>query len=97
MCRDTRTIFAYNLSTKAGERDIFEFFGQAGSVMDVRIIYDRNTPKSKGMAYVEMSSQLEIPGALALTGQMLKGQCVMVKASEAEKNLAWYVCVTGLF
>mmetsp|Transcript_19465 Transcript_19465/g.37288 ORF Transcript_19465/g.37288 Transcript_19465/m.37288 type:complete len:572 (-) Transcript_19465:848-2563(-) len=87
--RDTRTVFAYNLSTKAGERDMFEFFSQAGSVLDVRIIYDRNTPKSKGMAYIEMASQTEIPGALALTGQMLKGQVVMVKASEAEKNLAW--------
>lgn len=27
--------------------------------------------------------------ALALTGQLLMGQAVMVKASEAEKNLAW--------
>lgn len=30
--RDTRTVFAYNLATKAGERDIFEFFSQAGGV-----------------------------------------------------------------
>jgi len=87
--RDTRTVFAYNLSTKGGEREVFEFFGQAGTVLDVRIIYDRNTPKSKGMAYVEMSAQSEIPAALSLTGQMLMGQVVMVKASEAEKNLAW--------
>lgn len=27
--------------------------------------------------------------ALTLTGQLLLGQAVMVKASEAEKNLAW--------
>ena len=30
--RDTRTVFAYNLSTKAGERDLFEFFTRAGGV-----------------------------------------------------------------
>eukprot|EP00854_Cymbomonas_tetramitiformis_P012182 gene12182-14392_t len=87
--RDTRTVFAYNLSTRADERDIFEFFSLAGTVLDVRIIYDRNTPKSKGMAYIEMGDKNEIPSALALTGQMLKGQVVMVKASEAEKNVAW--------
>jgi hypothetical protein len=28
-------------------------------------------------------------GALALGGQQLMGQTVMVKSSEAEKNLAW--------
>ena len=47
--RDTRTVFAYNLSTKADERDIYQFFNNAGTVNDVRIIYDRNTPRSKGM------------------------------------------------
>ena len=87
--RDTRTVFAYNLPTKADERDIFTFFSQAGTVLDVRIIYDRNTPRSKGMAYIEMGDRLEVPAALALTGQVMKGQLVMVKASEAEKNIAW--------
>lgn len=27
--RDTRTVFAHNLPTKADERDIFQFFSQA--------------------------------------------------------------------
>ncbi len=87
--RDTRTVFAYNVSTKADERDLFEFFTKAGKVLDVRIIYDRNTPRSKGMAYVEMASRDAVPAALGLTGQTLRGQVVMVKASEAEKNIAW--------
>ena len=30
--RDTRTVFAYNLNLKADERDLFEFFSQAGEV-----------------------------------------------------------------
>ena len=87
--RDTRTVFAYNLSTKADERDIYQFFNNAGTVNDVRIIYDRNTPRSKGMAYIEFADKATITDALALTGQMLKNQVVMVKASEAEKNIAW--------
>ena len=87
--RDIRTVFAFNVSTKADERDLFEFFSKAGVVLDVRIIYDRNTPRSKGMAYVEMKERTDVAAALALTGQTLRGQAVMVKASEAEKNIAW--------
>jgi RNA-binding protein 39 len=87
--RDTRTVFAYNVSTKADERDLFEFFTKAGTVLDVRIIYDRNTPRSKGMAYIEMKDRADVGAALALTGTTLRGQMVMVKASEAEKNIAW--------
>ncbi|GMH41513.1 hypothetical protein BSKO_09423 [Bryopsis sp. KO-2023] len=87
--RDTRTIFAYNLNLKAEDRDIYEFFSKAGKVIDVKIIMDRNTRKSKGFAYVEFENQEDVLNALALTGQVLMGQAVMVKASEAEKNLAW--------
>ena len=87
--RDARTVFAYNLSTKADERDVFQFFGRAGVVSDVRIIYDRNTPRSKGMAYVEFADKESITAALELTGEILKNQVVMVKGSESEKNAAW--------
>ena len=86
--RDT-TCFAYNLSTKSDERDIFKFFMKAGEVTDVRIIYDRNRPISKGMAYVEFQDKASIPKALELTGETLREQKVMVKHSEAEKNIAW--------
>ncbi|KAK9908927.1 hypothetical protein WJX75_004772 [Coccomyxa subellipsoidea] len=87
--RDIRTVFAYNLPLKADERDLFEFFSKAGPIEDVRIIMDRNTRKSKGFAYIEYTNKADIVTAMALTGQILMGQAVMVKSSEAEKNLAW--------
>lgn len=87
--RATRTVFAYNLNIKADERDIFEFFSLAGEVTDIRLITDRNTKRSKGLAYIEFASQQQVFSALALTGQMMMGQAVMVKPAEAEKNLAW--------
>lgn len=87
--KDIRTVFAYNLSLKAAERDIFELFSRAGKVVDVRIIMDRNTRKSKGFAYIEYANREDIINALSLTGQLLLAQPVMVKSSEAEKNLAW--------
>ena len=77
------------MSTKLDERGIFQFFSKVGKVTDVRIIYDRNTPTSKGMAYVEFSDRKFIHPALELTGRELNGQIISVKTSEAEKNIVW--------
>ena len=57
--------------------------------MDIKIIRDKHTGRSKGFAYIEMERKEDVIGALSLTGQLLQGQPVMVKMSEAEKNLAW--------
>lgn len=56
---------------------------------DIRLITDRHTKRSKGLAYVEFSKQEEVFIALTLTGQIMLGQPVMVKPAEAEKNIAW--------
>ncbi|KAE8669940.1 RNA-binding protein 39-like isoform X4 [Hibiscus syriacus] len=75
------------ISLKANERDVYEFFSRAGKVRDVRLIMDRNSRRSKGVGYVEFYDVMSVPMAIALSGQPLLGQPVMVKPSEAEKNL----------
>ncbi|RZB43312.1 RNA-binding protein 39 isoform B [Glycine soja] len=85
--RDQRAVFAYQISLKADERDVFEFFSRAGKVRDVRLIMDRNSRRSKGVGYIEFYDVMSVPMAIALSGQPLLGQPVMVKPSEAEKNL----------
>ncbi|XP_022978010.1 RNA-binding protein 39-like isoform X2 [Cucurbita maxima] len=85
--RDQRTVFAYQMPLKATERDVYEFFSKAGKVRDVRLIMDRNSRRSKGVGYVEFYDAMSVPMAIALSGQLLFGQPVMVKPSEAEKNL----------
>ncbi|XP_008784182.2 RNA-binding protein 39-like [Phoenix dactylifera] len=89
--RDQRTVFAYQMPLKATERDAYEFFSKAGKVRDVRLIMDRNSDRnsrrSKGVGYIEFYDAMSVPMAIALSGQLLLGQPVMVKPSEAEKNL----------
>ncbi|XP_078441961.1 uncharacterized protein LOC144711784 isoform X2 [Wolffia australiana] len=85
--RDQRTVFAYQINLKADERDVYEFFSRAGKVRDVRLIMDRNSRRSKGVGYIEFYDVMSVPMAIALSGQLLRGQPVMVKPSEAEKNL----------
>ncbi|KAG7636408.1 RNA recognition motif domain [Arabidopsis thaliana x Arabidopsis arenosa] len=85
--RDQRTVFAYQIALRATERDVYEFFSRAGKVRDVRIIMDRISRRSRGIGYVEFYDTMSVPMAIALSGQPLLGQPVMVKPSEAEKNL----------
>ncbi|CAL9154051.1 unnamed protein product [Musa hybrid cultivar] len=85
--RDQRTVFAYQMPLKVTERDVYEFFSQAGKVRDVRLIMDHNSRRSKGAGYIEFDDVMSVPQAIALSGQLLLGQPVMVKPSEAEKNL----------
>ncbi|XP_059431392.1 uncharacterized protein LOC132164897 [Corylus avellana] len=93
--RDQRTVFAYQMPLKATERDVYEFFSRAGKVRDVRLIMDRNSRRSKGVGYIEFYDAMSVPMAIALSGQLLLGQPVMVKPSEAEKNLVQSNASTG--
>ncbi|KAL1326863.1 RNA-binding protein 39 [Arachis ipaensis] len=93
--RDQRTVFAYQMPLKATERDVYEFFSKAGKVRDVRLIMDRNSRRSKGVGYIEFYDAMSVPMAIALSGQLLLGQPVMVKPSEAEKNLVQSTASTG--
>lgn len=88
--RTMRTVQVFNLNLKADERDLFNFFSKAGSLVDIKIIKDRQSGRSKGFAYVEFANKDGVLGAMCLSGQELMGQSVMVKPSEAEKNVAWH-------
>ena len=85
-----RTVLVSNLSSRARERDIYEFFTDGGlEVTDVQLIRDRKTREPKGFAYVELAEKAQVPAAVQLAGGKLFGQEVHVKSSEAEKNAAW--------
>jgi len=73
---------------KATEDDVFELMSNAGKVRDVRLITDRYTRKCKGFGYVEFYEREAIPKAISLSGTVMRGVPVMVKFSEAEKNIA---------
>ena len=72
--RDIRTVFAYNLNLKAEEKDLFQFFSTAGKVLDVRIISDRNTRRSKGFAYIEYARRVRPSEAAVCFALRLKSK-----------------------
>ncbi|KAF7462308.1 putative RNA-binding protein 23 [Marmota monax] len=84
--RDARTVFCMQLAARIRPRDLEDFFSAVGKVRDVRIISDRNSRRSKGIAYVEFCEMQSVPLAIGLTGQRLLGVPIIVQASQAEKN-----------
>ncbi|XP_069740468.1 RNA-binding protein 39a isoform X3 [Narcine bancroftii] len=86
--RDARTVFCMQLAARIRPRDLEEFFSSVGKVRDVRMISDRNSRRSKGIAYVEFVDVSSVPLAIGLTGQKLLGVPIIVQASQAEKNRA---------
>jgi RNA-binding protein 39 len=67
--RDRRTVMCMQLSAKVSPHDLEEFFQKVGQVCDVKMISDRNSRRSKGIAYVEFydeNSVLPVSWSLVL-------------------------------
>ncbi|KAI8809966.1 hypothetical protein BJ742DRAFT_803088 [Cladochytrium replicatum] len=84
--RNRRTVFVMQLAKGLKNRELAEFFLQAGNVRDVRIISDKNSRRSKGVGYVEFFDEASVPPALQMSGQKLLGVPIIVQPTEAEKN-----------
>uniref|UniRef100_A0A6Q2YLQ8 RRM domain-containing protein n=1 Tax=Esox lucius TaxID=8010 RepID=A0A6Q2YLQ8_ESOLU len=90
--RDARTVFCMQLAARIRPRDLEEFLlcCRKSEVRDVRMISDRNSRRSKGIAYIEFVEANSVPLAIGLSGQRLLGVPIIVQASQvmAEKNRA---------
>ncbi len=73
---------------QADERDIFKFFSQAGTVNDIQLITDKNTKRSKGMAYIEYKAQESVFLAISmLNGQLFMSMPLMVRPTSPARPL----------
>jgi len=59
-------LYIGNMSHETTEQDLRTMFGEAGTVETVDVIMDRQTGKSKGFAFVTMSSQDEAEKAISM-------------------------------
>ena len=59
-------LYVGNLDYSATEDDLRSLFTQAGEVQSVSVIKDRDTGRSKGFAFVEMSTQAEAEKGISL-------------------------------
>lgn len=60
----TPRLYIGNLSYDAAESDLFELFSGVGSVVNVEIIANKHTQRSKGFGFVQMTSVTEAKRAV---------------------------------
>jgi RNA recognition motif-containing protein len=60
-----KKLYVGNLSYNTTEAELHELFSQAGTVASVELIKDRDTGRSKGFAFIEMSNQSEAEKAIS--------------------------------
>ena len=76
-------IYVGNLSFNLSNQDLTEAFSQFGTVQSARIITDRDTNRSKGFAFVEMSTSEEADTAISqLNGTTLEGRALNVSIAK---------------
>jgi RNA recognition motif-containing protein len=61
-----KKLYVGNLPFSTSEEDLRNLFAQAGNVISVTLIKDRDTGRSRGFAFVEFSSQAEAEKAVSL-------------------------------
>ncbi len=59
-------LFVGNLSYRTLENDLQDYFSQAGVVTSVNIMFDKFTGKSRGFAFVELSTPEEANKAVEM-------------------------------
>ncbi len=80
-------LYVGNLSYSVSEDKLREVFSQHGNVKSVSLITDRDTGRSKGFAFVEMSDQSEVREAIkSLNSKDIEGRTIKVNEAHAKKD-----------
>ena len=76
-------LFVGSLSFSTTDQALAEAFAQAGTVVSAKVIMDRDSGRSKGFGFVEMSSDEEAQNAIRLLGdQELDGRRLTVNIAK---------------
>ena len=79
-------LYVGNLSFNTSNQDLNDLFGAIGTVESTNIIEDRETGRSRGFAFVEMSSAEEAQAAIkALDGKEVEGRNLKVNEAKARE------------
>jgi len=80
-------LFVGSLAFSATDDDLNQFFGQFGNVVSAKVIVDRETGRSKGFGFVEMSSEAEAQAAIqGGDGKELSGRAINVSEARPREE-----------
>lgn len=80
-------LYVGNLAFATSSQELQELFAQAGTVTSASVIEDRDTGRSRGFGFVEMSSKEEGEAAIAqLNGKEMNGRALNVNEAKPREN-----------
>src|SRR5512138_2134910 len=80
-------LYVGNLAFQTTSQELQELFGQAGTVQSASVVEDRDTGRSRGFAFVEMSSQEEANSAIEqFNGKEVGGRALKVNEAKPREN-----------
>jgi RNA recognition motif-containing protein len=80
-------LYVGNLSFDVANSDLEEMFASHGSVRSAQVIMDRDSGRSKGFGFVEMSADGEAAAAIsALNGMEFKGRALTVNEAKPRED-----------
>ncbi len=80
-------LYVGNLAFQTSSDDLQELFAQAGTVESASVVEDRETGRSRGFGFVEMSSKEEGEAAIAkFNGQEVNGRSLNVNEAKPRED-----------
>ncbi|MBY0316048.1 MAG: RNA-binding protein [Bdellovibrionales bacterium] len=81
----SKKLYVGNLPYSATDETLSEAFSAYGSVQSAKIIMDRDSGRSKGFAFVEMSTEEEASEAISkLNGSQMDGRAMNVSEAKPQ-------------
>jgi RNA recognition motif-containing protein len=82
-----KKLYVGNLAFQTTSQDLQELFANAGTVESAQVIEDRDTGRSKGFAFVEMSTDDEAATAIdQFNGKEVAGRTLTVNEARPREN-----------
>lgn len=82
-------LYVGNLAYSTSEAELRTLFAQAGTVVDVALIKDRDTGQSKGFGFVTMNDQAELQKAISMfNGNDFNGRPLTVNVAKPREERA---------
>jgi RNA recognition motif-containing protein len=80
-------LFVGSLAYSVTDQELEEFFAAVGKVDSAKVIIDRDTNRSKGFGFVEMSDDAEAKAAIEqLDGKELNGRAIAVNEARPREG-----------
>lgn len=83
--RPERTVFVTHLPQRFTDRQLCDFFENAGRIKSGKIVTDKLTGKSKGIAYVEFYTIVAAQLALKFNGETIDGFAIAVQPTQSNR------------